>query len=102
MFWKKKRIEDRALLDEVARQPCLICGKRPSDPDHIISRGAGGDDTAENVWPLCRKCHSRRHSIGLTRFAFEHRAASYALIKRGFGFDVAIGRWSRGGKSGTE
>lgn len=35
----------------------------PIDPDHIKTRGAGGDDT--QVWPLCRAAHTLRGYIGL-------------------------------------
>jgi len=37
----------------------------PSDPDHVTSRGAGGSDVAENVWPLCREHHVERHAKGI-------------------------------------
>ncbi len=62
---KKKRIKDQSLLDFIKTIPCIICGMIPSDPDHVTTRGAGGDDTAENVWPLCRKHHVERHAKGI-------------------------------------
>lgn len=48
----------------------MACGRYPtkdypSDPDHITTRGAGGDDVAINVWPLCRTHHVERHAKGL-------------------------------------
>src|SRR5262249_35985752 len=30
-----KRLRDKAHLKFVASQPCLICGRHPSDPDHV-------------------------------------------------------------------
>jgi hypothetical protein len=29
--------------------------------DHIIPRGRGGNDTLDNVWALCTKCHTVKH-----------------------------------------
>ncbi len=63
---KAKRVKDRKLLDSVIEQSCVVCGRSgPSDPDHIRSKGAGGSDTANNVWPLCREHHVLRHLKGL-------------------------------------
>lgn len=63
---KKIRIRDQYLLDFVKTLPCIICLKIPSDPDHVTTRGAGGGDTANNVWPLCREHHNERHNKGLS------------------------------------
>lgn len=30
--------------------------------DHIIPKGRGGNDTLDNVWALCTKCHKVKHS----------------------------------------
>lgn len=65
-FFKPVRVADRNLLDAVKNMPCLCCHRPPpSDPDHVTSRGAGGDDSESNVWPLCRKHHTERHSKGI-------------------------------------
>lgn len=81
---KPKRVKDRRLLDEIKKQPCIICGQRPSDPDHVVTRGAGGEDSERNVWPLCRRHHTERHTLGLRRLAHKYSAAMEALQKRGF------------------
>ena len=62
---KKKRIVNKDLLKFIKDLPCLCCLHIPSDPDHITTRGAGGNDTADNVWPLCRTHHQQRHYKGL-------------------------------------
>lgn len=64
-----KRFKSKENLNLVRNQPCLACKKRgPSDPDHIRSRGAGGDDSLSNLMPLCRTCHVTRHAIGIQSF----------------------------------
>lgn len=54
------------------RLPCAACGRPgPSDPAHVISRGAGGGDRG-NVIPLCKNdlktlhegCHQVQHQRG--------------------------------------
>lgn len=55
---------DQDLLAKVRDLPCLACGRSPSDPDHVTSRGAGGGDVADNLLSLCREHHALRHSIG--------------------------------------
>jgi len=42
---------------KVAGQPCLVCGKRPVDPAHLVPRSLGGCDDAQCCVPLCRACH---------------------------------------------
>ena len=45
----------------------------PGDPlaydmAHIRSRGAGGNDTLDNVRALCHSCHMKEHSKGRSAF----------------------------------
>ena len=69
-----KRLVDKKLLKLIRTLPCLVCATTranqvyQTEPDHITTRGAGGDDTVENVWPLCGGLsghHAERHRIGL-------------------------------------
>lgn len=71
---KPQRVRDQKYLNYVKTLPCLCfngldskyrCNSGPVDPDHITSRGAGGGDTPDNVWPLCRTHHNLRHARGL-------------------------------------
>lgn len=66
VFQKQKRIIDKKVLKSVSGYRCIACGAPPpSDPDHVTTRGAGGGDTRDNVWPLCRGCHVLRHKRGI-------------------------------------
>lgn len=65
VFPKFKRVIDQDLLDYIKTLNCIICGFTPCDPDHVITRGPGGSDSAINVWPLCHKHHIERHNKGL-------------------------------------
>ena len=89
MFPKSKRIEDRRLLDAVKEKICIIgdstCSRdTKSDPDHIITKGSGGDDVLRNVWPLCRAHHTERHKLGIVTFAYRYNSALEELERRGF------------------
>ncbi len=61
---KTLRVRSDQNLELVKNQPCKVCGKRPVDPHHIRSRGAGGGDELENLLPLCRQHHVEWHTIG--------------------------------------
>lgn len=77
-FPKPRRRKDDELRRLVSRKPCIICGTWPSDPDHITTRGAGGEDEPDNVWNLCRAHHAERHQIGLLTFIGKyHQAATW-------------------------
>jgi len=62
-----KRLRDKAHLKFVASQPCLICGRQPSDPHHLRfaqPRAIGLKVSDEFTVPLCRGHHRRLHQTG--------------------------------------
>jgi hypothetical protein len=64
---KPKRLRDKAHLEFVASQPCLICGRQPSDPHHLRfaqPRGIGLKVSDEFTVPLCRGHHRQLHQAG--------------------------------------
>ena len=51
----------------VIKQPCLVCGRRPSDPHHLRfaqSRALGLKLSDEFTVPLCRGHHRELHRHG--------------------------------------
>lgn len=71
MFPKPKRIKDESALGTIRKMKCIVCGL-VAEPHHIKSRGAGGDDTIENLLPLCRIHHTEIHTIGLKAFKLKY------------------------------
>ncbi len=66
-FTEPRRLRDRAHLKLVSRQPCLVCGRRPSDAHHLrfsqpraLSRKVSDEFTV----PLCRGHHRELHRGG--------------------------------------
>ena len=62
-----KRYRDKAHLRFVASQPCLICGRQPSDPHHLRfaqPRAIGLKVSDEFTVPLCRGHHRQLHQAG--------------------------------------
>jgi ERF superfamily len=62
-----RRIRDRDHIRHVMKQPCLICGRRPSDPHHLRfaqSRALGRKVSDEFTVPLCRTHHRENHRRG--------------------------------------
>lgn len=59
-----RRLRDKAHLRFVAKQPCLVCGRKPSDPHHVRfaqSRGLALKVSDEFTVPLCRVHHRELH-----------------------------------------
>jgi hypothetical protein len=62
-----KRLRDKAHLRFVATQPCLVCGRQPSDPHHLRfaqPRAIGMKVSDEFTVPLCRGHHRQLHQVG--------------------------------------
>jgi hypothetical protein len=62
-----RRIRDREHVRSVAKYPCLICGRQPSDAHHLRlaqSRALGRKVSDEFTVPLCRGHHREVHRSG--------------------------------------
>jgi recombination DNA repair RAD52 pathway protein len=66
-FGEPKRIRSKEHLRFVAQQPCLICGRKPSQAHHVRfaqQRGLGLKVSDEFTVPLCATHHSENHRTG--------------------------------------
>jgi hypothetical protein len=62
-----RRYRNREHLRYVMQQPCLICGRKPSDPHHlryVQPRALGRKASDEFAVPLCRVHHRAAHRVG--------------------------------------
>jgi ERF superfamily len=62
-----RRIRDREHVKSVAKQPCLVCGRRPADAHHLRfaqSPTLGRKVSDEFTVPLCRGHHREVHHCG--------------------------------------
>ena len=62
-----RRFRDKEHVKFVANQPCLICGRRPSDAHHLRfaqRRALGRKVSDEFTVPLCRGHHREVHRCG--------------------------------------
>ena len=62
-----RRIRDREHVKSVAKQPCLVCGRRPADAHHLRfaqSAALGRKVSDEFTVPLCRGHHREIHRCG--------------------------------------
>jgi putative HNHc nuclease len=65
-----RRIRDREHVKVVAKQPCLVCGRRPADAHHLRfaqSPTLGRKVSDEFTVPLCRGHHREMHRCGMKR-----------------------------------
>jgi hypothetical protein len=66
-FPEPRRVRDRDHVRHVMKQPCLVCGRRPSDPHHLRfaqSRALGRKVSDKFTVPLCRVHHREIHLCG--------------------------------------
>jgi hypothetical protein len=66
-FLKLVRKRDKGHRQFVSSQPCLICGRRPSDAHHLRfgqPRALGTRVSDEFIVPLCRVHHRELHRFG--------------------------------------
>jgi hypothetical protein len=62
-----RRVRDREHVKSVAKQPCLVCGRRPADAHHLRfaqSPALGRKVSDEFTVPLCRGHHREIHRCG--------------------------------------
>ena len=62
-----RRIRDREHVKSVAKQPCLVCGRRPADAHHLRYAqlpALGRKVSDEFTVPLCRGHHREVHRCG--------------------------------------
>jgi hypothetical protein len=66
-FPEPRRLRDRDHIRHIMKQPCLICGRRPSDPHHLRfaqGRALGRKVSDEFTVPVCRTHHREIHRSG--------------------------------------
>jgi hypothetical protein len=95
---KSRRREDAEVLDDVRSMRCLVFGcRRPAEAAHVLSRGAGHDDSRDNVIPLCavhhRVAHDSAHVLGWWSFCRKHPEVGTAIALRGWVFIYEFGVW---------
>ncbi|MGA8957288.1 MAG: Rad52/Rad22 family DNA repair protein, partial [Pseudolabrys sp.] len=81
-----KRLRDKAHLKFVASQPCLVCGRQPSDPHHLRfaqPRAIGLKVSDEFTVPLCRGHHRQLHQTGNEKAWWESLRINALEIARG-------------------
>jgi ERF superfamily len=62
-----RRVRDRDHIRSIVQKPCLVCGRRPSDPHHLRfaqSRALSSKVSDQFTVPLCRGHHRELHRYG--------------------------------------
>jgi hypothetical protein len=80
-----KRIRSKEHLRFVARQPCLICGRRPSHAHHVRfaqARGLSLKVSDEFTVPLCAIHHTENHATGDERGWWEQHKVDPLKVAR--------------------
>jgi hypothetical protein len=98
-----KRLRDMDHLQFVRSQPCLICGRQPSDPHHLRfaqPRAIGLKVSDEFTVPLCRGHHRQLHQAGNEAAWWEDLEVNALEIAKGL-WEESHGRSAPINDSGT-
>jgi hypothetical protein len=82
---KPRRHRHKDHLRFVMRQPCLLCGRTPTDPHHlrfIQPRALGRKSSDEFTVPLCRTHHRAVHRAGNERSWWEQAGIDPLKVAR--------------------
>jgi hypothetical protein len=82
-----RRYRNKDHLRHVARQPCIVCGRKPSDPHHLRHmqpRALGRKTSDEYVVPLCRVHHREMHRAADERAWWKQAGIDPIKIARKF------------------
>src|SRR5438067_1374834 len=80
-----RRVRDRDHVKSVAKQPCLVCGRRPADAHHLRFAqlpALGRKVSDEFTVPLCRGHHREVHRSGDETTWWEKTGIDPALTAR--------------------
>jgi hypothetical protein len=83
---ESKRLRDKTHLKFVASQPCLVCGRQPSDSHHLRfaqPRAIGLKVSDEFTVPLCRTHHRQLHQASDERVWWNDRQINVLELARG-------------------
>ena len=89
---QEQKLSSKKYLEYIRKQPCLVCGSQPCDPDHLEARGMGGANKDGykdyTCVPLCRYHHGERHSGGNLYFESKYQINlwkdAFNLLRRYF------------------
>jgi hypothetical protein len=71
--------------------PCLYCGHRAQEVDHIRPRSDGGGDEPSNLAPACKSCNSSKQSEDVEFFLVKHPEILVRVWLHQAGYDVLSG-----------
>ena len=83
-----RRYRSRVHLRYVMQQPCLLCGRKPSDPHHLRymqPRALGRKASDEFAVPLCRVHHRATHRAGDERARWKAAGSILSRLRADFG-----------------
>jgi hypothetical protein len=96
-FPEPRRIRHREHVRHVIKQPCLVCGRRPSDPHHLRfaqSRALGRKVSDEFTVPLCRTHHREVHRCGNEELWWRKTGIDPLATARAFWLEThPLGQW---------
>jgi hypothetical protein len=86
-----RRVRDREHVKYIAKQPCLVCGRSPSDAHHLRfaqNRALGSKVSDEFAVPLCRGHHREVHKCDDEIEWWQNAGIDVLAVARGFWLEM--------------
>jgi hypothetical protein len=80
-------MKNKDLRKTFANKHCIVCNRRPSEAAHIKTYATTLCDHELNLMPLCRRCHTLQHQIGI--FSFISKFNKVALYLSALGWEIS-------------
>ena len=73
---------DQVAMRRVSLDACQICGGHAEHRHHIVNRSLTQNDDADNLMPLCNRCHNEvhRHSVDIGVYLTPEQGAKAVLL----------------------
>jgi ERF superfamily len=100
-----RRYRNKDHLQFVVQQPCLVCGRTPSDPHHLRfmqPRALGRKVSDEFVAPLCRTHHREVHRVSDERAWWKQAGIDPVEVARQLWRKTRLNERATRGKSAAE
>lgn len=84
---------DKKFMSKFHGEPCTVCkNTEGTHGEHLITKGALGPCSRENVMPICFEHHREKENIGIDGMASKYASYKKWLLNRGWYWYG--GKWS--------
>jgi len=80
-------------------ESCLVCNNIQAFYHHVKTYKSGGKTELFNLMPLCFRCHTEIHQVGLNTFEKKYKITGLWLLRNNWIFDDYLKKWINEGNT---